>query len=426
MHLPSIRVADMSLKKLNVTDLTLGMFIHGFDGPWLKHPFWKSKFLLRQEKDLAAARNSGVTACWIDISRGADILPTLPCAAPAPEAAVETPVSTPEPAPSAGPAPLRRVTFDEELHNAAALCRNARRATESMFNEARLGNAIDTHACVPLVNEISASVSRHPEALISLARLKHSDDYTYMHSVAVCALMVALARALGMDDDGCRDAGMAGLLHDIGKAQVPLAILNKPGKLTDEEFDTIRRHPERGHAALNLGNSASAAVLDVCLHHHEKIDGSGYPHRLKGKQISLMARMGAVCDVYDAITSDRPYKPGWDPAESVAKMISWSGHFDYQVLSAFIKILGIYPTGALVRMRSGRVGVVVEQNQAFLTKPVVKLFFSTRSDTHIPVQRVDLAQAHESDAIVASEPRDKWDSAMIDALWAGELMRRAV
>ena len=121
-----------------------------------------------------------------------------------------------------------------------ALCRQARSATESVFNEARLGNAIDVHACLPLVTQIAESVARNPEALISLARLKQGDDYTYMHFVAVCALIVALAQALGMDEEACRDAGMAGLLHDIGKAQVPLDILNKPGKLTESEFATVR------------------------------------------------------------------------------------------------------------------------------------------------------------------------------------------
>ena len=400
----------MTLKKLNVADLQLGMFVHGFDGPWLKHPFWKSKFLLCQAKDLSAARSSGVTACWIDTARGADVRTTaLP---PSPD---------PQPDLCASASPAVPVPFGEELQRAAALCKEARGATESMFNEARLGNAIDTHACLPLVNQIADSVARNPEALISLARLKHSDDYTYMHSVAVCALMVALAQALGMDEEACRDAGMAGLLHDLGKAQVPLAILNKPGKLTDTEFDAIRRHPELGHAVLCQSGAASAAVLDVCLHHHEKIDGTGYPHRLHGAQISQLARMGAICDVYDAITSTRPYKAGWDPAESLAKMISWKGHFDHRILSAFIGILGIYPTGALVILRSGRIGVVAEQNAAALTRPVVKVFFSTKSGTHIPVERVDLAHAQASDTITGREPRAQWDAGMIDALWAGEL-----
>ncbi|MDC8758350.1 HD-GYP domain-containing protein [Janthinobacterium fluminis] len=401
------------LKKIKVQDLRLGMFLHEFDGAWLQHPFWKTKFLLSDPADLRAAHDSGVQECWIDLDRGAA---EAPASAPEPEAAAAPRVVLP----AARPVPPVSASFDEEMHRAATLCRKARDATVSMFNEARLGNAIDAEQCVPLVTEIAESILRNPGALISLARLKSSDDYTYMHSVAVCALMVSLGRALGFDEEGCREAGLAGLLHDIGKASIPLAILNKPGKLTDAEFEAVKSHPLRGHELLVRGAAANATALDVCLHHHEKIDGSGYPHRLQGEDISLVARMGAVCDVYDAITSNRPYKSGWDPAESVARMISWKGHFDQRILSAFIKTLGIYPTGALVRMKTGRLAMVIEQNPASLTKPVVKVFFSTKSDTYIPVQRIDLSQAHERDSIAGREPREKWNFAKIDELWAGE------
>ena len=409
------------LKKINVLDLRLGMFLHGFEGSWLKHPFWKSKFLLDDAGDLRAAHGSGILECWIDLARGMDLAEPVPAEPDrAPEWQSEPRVVLPVPM----PVPPVSASFDEEMQRAAKLCRKARDATASMFNEARLGNAIDPEQCVPLVTEIAESMLRNPGALISLARLKTSDDYTYMHSVAVCALMVSLGRALGLDEGQCREAGLAGLLHDIGKATIPLDILNKPGKLTDQEFDSVKRHPTRGHALLVQGDAACAAVLDVCLHHHEKIDGGGYPDKLAGDDISLMARMGAVCDVYDAITSNRPYKNGWDPAESVARMISWKGHFDQKVLSAFIKTLGIYPTGALVMMKTGRLAVVLEQNHALLTKPVVKVFFSTKSDTYIPVERIDLSQAHARDSIAGREPREKWNFIQIDELWAGEFAPR--
>jgi HD-GYP domain-containing protein (c-di-GMP phosphodiesterase class II) len=244
-----------------------------------------------------------------------------------------------------------------------------------------------------------------------------------MHSVAVCALMVALGRQLGFDEAACREAGLAGLLHDIGKAMMPVEVLNKPGKLTEAEFDVMRSHPARGHELLEQARSVGASALDVCLHHHEKFDGGGYPGRLAGERISLLARMGAVCDVYDAITSNRPYKSGWDPAESVARMASWKGHFDESVFAAFVRSIGIYPTGSLVRMASGRLAVVIEQNANWRAQPVVRVFHSLKSQMPIPPQRIDLAQGGR-DRIVGREPPERWNFPQLDALWLDADSRR--
>ena len=248
---------------------------------------------------------------------------------------------------------------------------------------------------------------------------KTHDDYTYMHSMAVCALMVSLGRQLGMDEAQAREVGLAGMLHDMGKAMMPLDVLNKPGKLTDAEYDVMKTHPQAGHDLLQEGKGVNAATLDVCLHHHERPDGKGYPHGLSGDALTRVARMGAVCDVYDAITSNRPYKSGWDPAESIAKMASWGGQFDAEVFQAFVRSLGIYPVGSLVRMRSGRLGVVVEQNERSLVAPRVKLFFSTRSNMPIPAEVIDLAASGCSDAITGRESNAQWNFPHIDELWAG-------
>jgi HD-GYP domain-containing protein (c-di-GMP phosphodiesterase class II) len=230
---------------------------------------------------------------------------------------------------------------------------------------------------------------------------------------------VALGREAGLDGDACRQAGLAGLMHDLGKAKMPLEVLNKPGKLTEDEFAVMRSHPERGHELLLEGRGAGAEVLDVCLHHHERIDGTGYPHKLAADAISPVARMGAICDVYDAITSNRPYKKGWDPAESVARMASWQGHFDPALFKLFVKSLGIYPVGSLVRLQSGRLAVVVEQNPLALTAPIVKVFFSTKSNLPITVQRLELAGSN--DRIVGRESAAQWGFKHLDSLWADEL-----
>jgi len=409
------------LKKITVDELRLGMYLHGLCGAWVDHPFWKSRFELRNAADLALLRESSVRECWIDVSKGLDLQTVA--AAPEPRASLPVTFAT---APTASarvvtPDPQAAATLKEELGRAASLVNRSRAQMKSLFQAARLGRSVDAETCLPLVADITTSVWRNPGALISLARLKTHDDYSYMHSVAVCALMVSLARQLGQDEVQAREAGLAGLLHDMGKAMMPLDVLNKPGKLSVAEFDLIKSHPLRGHELLQGGTATPTMALDVCLHHHERPDGKGYPFGLSGDALTVSARMGSVCDVYDAITSNRPYKDGWDPAESIARMTAWAkdGQFDMQVFAAFVKSLGVYPVGSLVRMRSGRLAVIAEQSATQLLKPWVKVFYSTRSQMPVPLELLDTSDARCSDQISARESNEVWKFPHLEELWAG-------
>ena len=406
------------LKKIGVEQLTLGMHLKEFCGSWMEHPFWRTGFVINDPKDIAAVLASSIKEVWIDTSKGKDVAIDAPSVTEEEaEADVEAQLHEAEVVSMREVSP---VSIGEELQRAAKICFESKQAVISMFQEARMGKAVDTGAARQVVEDISDSVARNPGALISLARLKTADDYTYMHSVAVCAMMVGLAKQLGLDEAQARQAGMGGLLHDLGKALMPMQVLNKPGKLTTAEFDIIKTHPSEGHRLLLTGQDVDPVVMDVCLHHHEKTDGSGYPKGLKDANISLFAKMGAVCDVYDAITSNRPYKAGWDPAESLRKMAEWAnGHFDGKVFQAFVKSLGIYPIGSLVKLTSGRLGVVVEQTGKSLTMPSVKVFFSTKSNLRIVPEIIDLSLPGNTEKIVSREDPAKWRFADLNELWSG-------
>jgi HD-GYP domain-containing protein (c-di-GMP phosphodiesterase class II) len=411
------------LQKIQVGQLRLGMHLHGLCGAWLDHSFWKTKFVLRDPVDLKKLLDSGIKEVWIDDAKGLPVRDNSPDVAPKRDAPLSAASRSQQAvAESACSAFLPSVTcsLQDEARKAASVVQQGRAAVVALFNEARMGKALDARGCAELVNEVAASVYRNPGAVVSLARLKTKDDYTYMHSVAVCALMISLGRQLNLSEEEIREAGLAGLLHDMGKAVMPLEILNKPGKLTDDEFTIIKAHPERGHEMLLTGEAVSAVALDVCLHHHERPDGKGYPHGLVAEQISLYAKMGSVCDVYDAITSNRPYKAGWDPAESIGTMAAWrKGQFDEAVFQAFVKSLGIYPVGSLVRMKSNHLGVVVEQNESSMVNPKVKIFFSTNSEMRISVKLLDLSSPSCNDAILGRESNEQWKFQNLDELWAG-------
>lgn len=405
------------LKRISVSQLSLGMHIKEFCGSWMEHPFWRTAFVLTDPKDIDAILSSSIKEVWIDCDKGVDVAVGESAVS---EAESEAQVEAELRQAADGQRQIAPVPAAVEIERATRICLQAKQAVVSMFEEARMGNTVDVDGAKLLVEEIADSVARNPGAIISLARLKTVDDYTYMHSVAVCALMVALARQLGLDGAQTRSAGLAGLLHDLGKAVMPMAVLNKPGKLNDAEFTVIKSHPVEGHKMLLGGINVDPMALDVCLHHHEKTDGSGYPKGLKGDEISLFAKMGAVCDVYDAITSNRPYKAGWDPAESLRKMAEWTrGHFDPTVFQAFVKSIGIYPVGSLVRLTSGRIGVVVEQTAKSLTTPCVKVFYSTKSNMRILPQVIDLSSPDTNDKIAGREDPSQWRFPDLNELWSG-------
>jgi len=393
------------LKKVDSSRLKVGMFIHDLDCGWMEHPFVRSSFLITADDEIrkiTAARIHGVV---IDCSRGLDLdAPTLAEAEAATEAEVAALAST--------VTSRVRVPLGEELQRAANVRRQAVGLVRTVMQDARLGKAVELDQVSPVVQNVTESILRNSGALLSLLQIKNKDDYTFLHSVSVCALLVAFCRSRGMDDGTIHQAGLGGLLHDTGKALVPDAILNKQGSLSDAEFDIVKRHPRDGHEILSRTQGIGPIPLDITLHHHERRDGSGYPDRQAEGAISELAQMAAIVDVYDAITSDRCYHKGLAPAEALRKIHEWSKfHFNPALAQEFMRCIGIYPVGTLVLLESGRLGVVVEPHESSLLTPKVNVFFHTKRQVYIRPEMVDLSRAlgfGGGDRIVRHESAAKW------------------
>jgi putative nucleotidyltransferase with HDIG domain len=400
-------------KKVSTSDLRIGMFVHDLGLSWWQHDFVLPRFPIDTQDTLDRIQRTKAKFITIDTSKGLDVEGAL---AEQGGAGRSRSLLAGDPAGPTGFGDLdpvsalagARVSLDEELRVARKLVREARTAVQSAMREARTGKISGLPQIHGLAEGMVESASRNAGALLSLVGLKAKDDYTFMHCVAVGTFMIALGKQLGMSDDELVDAGTAGLLHDVGKCMIPTDVLNKPGRLTAAEFEVVREHPLRGYRMLRDAGFQDSVALEVVLHHHERLDGKGYPDHLKGDDVTRLARMGAVVDVYDAMGSDRCYRKADPPTAVLKMMLSESGsHFDPMIVHTFIKTVGIYPNGSLVRLQSGRLAVVMEQSPSHALTPRVRVFYSTKSNMPVPTVDIDLS-VERGDAIVGYEDPYEW------------------
>jgi HD-GYP domain-containing protein (c-di-GMP phosphodiesterase class II) len=394
------------LKKVDASQLQVGMYIHDLSCDWMTHPFVRNRFKLGSEAEIRKIIDAGIHDVVIDSSRGLDVqdAPTVA------EARANTESELIE---LAAKPVVTRVSLGEELQRAALIRNQASGLVRTVMRDARLGKAIELDQVTPVVENITASILRNPGALLGMLRIKNKDDYTFLHSVSVCTLLVAFCRSRGLDADTTYQAGLGGLLHDTGKALVPDMILNKPGPLTEEEFAVVKRHPQDGYDILRKSPDIGPIPLDITLHHHERRDGSGYPDKQGEGAISELVQMAAIVDVYDAITADRCYHKGMSAAEALRKIYEWSKHhFNPVFAQEFMRCVGIYPVGTMVMLESGRLGVVVEPHETNLLAPKVNVFFNTKKNVYIKPETVDLSKRlgfGGGDKIVSHESPGKWN-----------------
>lgn len=297
------------------------------------------------------------------------------------------------------------VAFEEELVEAKDIRNEAEGLVRDFMGRVRIDGEIQPDKVNSTVGRMVESVFKNQDALASLSRLKSRDDYTFAHCVNVCILSLALGRHMGFSEGELNELGTGAILHDIGKMLVPEDILKKPGRLTDDELSLMQRHTALGGEILGRTREISDAARSVPLHHHEKYDGTGYLDRLEGKGIHIYARIAAVADVYDAMTSDRVYQKGMHPEVAIRRMYQLRGvNFEPELVERLIKCLGIYPIGTFVQLNTGEMAVVRMPNHTDPLKPkVLMLYDSTRRRLPRPVD-IDLKTDGERWITASKDP----------------------
>lgn len=395
-----------TIKKVDVDQLIPGMYIHDLNCGWMDHPFWRDRFLIKDERTVVRLRELGLREVYIDTTRGVDVphAPTVGEVRQDTERRIRTLAEIRQ-------SDFRRTSLDEERRRAVGLFNDARATMRLLLQEARIGQPLEVGRVDPLIERLIDSIFRHIDALVPLARLKSHEHYTFDRSVANAILMIAFGRNLELDRATIRDIALGAMLQDVGMMRVPDSILSKPGRLSASEYRVMQSHVQEGEWLLEEVGEVPGKALEVVTQHHERFDGSGYPHHLRGEAISVFAQMGSIADVYDAMTSDRPYQRAESPTVALRKLYEWGNfHFNPTLVQAFIRTLGIYPVGSLVRLQNQRLAIVLEQNPESLLRPRVKVIYDTLRRSYLAPYAVDLARnplpGHEE--IASPESFEHW------------------
>jgi HD-GYP domain-containing protein (c-di-GMP phosphodiesterase class II) len=392
------------IKKIPIAELVPGMYIHDVNCSWRVAPIFSFRQKVPDDRRVEEIRELGVREVYIDTVLGDD----LPGAPTEDDVRRELEEEMRRIGDCGEIAVHHRLASRRELDEALVIHNSAAELIEGMMADVRLGRQLEFAAVSEALHSVTSSVLDSFGTLIQLGQLKNSDDYTFQHSVGVCALLTAFGKAFELSRQTVFDIGIGALLHDIGKMKVPTEILNKPGQLTEAEFAEIKRHVAHGREVVDDAPWVSATALAVIDHHHERYDGTGYPAGLKGAEISPVGQMAAIVDVYDALTAERVYHKAMTPAAALRKLQEWSRfHFNEDLVAHFIRNLGIYPLRTVVRLESGLVGVVIDQNPADLLRPVLVVVADAGERRSPRPRRLDL-QKTAADRIVACETPEKY------------------
>ncbi len=359
-------------QKCDVADLRIGMYVASLDRPWLETPFLFQGFFINTEEELQQVRDT-CRFVFVDVERST---------VPVPVAAV----------PKQPPPVQDLAEFRSALGRAARVRERSRDYLRNVFDDVRLGHSVDTDEARDVVSGLVRSITTDANAAIWLTQLKNKDEYTSLHCLNVCVLTLAFCRHLGYGEEDLQIIGLGALLHDIGKTKTPLEILNKPDRLTPDEFKVMQRHPEDGYLIIKEAGRVPEQSLHIIRHHHERVSGDGYPAGLSGQELDKPLLAASIADVYDAISSDRVYHRALPTDVALRVMYEDAEHsFGKHLMEEFIRCVGIYPVGSLVELGSGALGVVVDAGTDTRLLPKIMLVRDYDGTVRRTAALVDLA-----------------------------------
>ena len=403
----SLHYYDTMRRRVLVHDLSKGMYVLELDRPWVGTPFLFQGFQIRSDRELEQLR-----ALCAFVYVGAE--PEQPPAvrtresanqAPSPQAAVASsggieallpPQSDLGDTDAAAGHPST-VALEHELGAARELDTATRALVYTIMDDVRMGRTLDSARTRGLMTELVGSVMRNPDALTWMTQLKSRDEYTALHSLRVSILALTFGHHLELPRSELEMLGTGALLHDLGKLRVPDAILNKPDRLTPEEYEIMKTHVPQGVRLLEATPGIPAAALDVARSHHERYRGQGYINGVTGDRIGLFGMIGAIVDTYDAITSDRVYRSGVSGADALRKIYDARGQeFHAGLVERFIQSMGVYPVGSLVELSTGEVGVVLTVNRTRHLRPRISVVLDPHKQKYSQPLALDLYQGSAS------------------------------
>ncbi len=345
--------------KLPSDSLEIGMHVTRLDRPWTEVPVLMQGLTIETPDDIDMLRDHCVYVYieiekefWLEIAQG----------------------SVEQKEEKVFPGFREKIDIHDELPRAKLTFDTARDQVDEVLESISSGETFDMDASRKAIQSCVTSILNNANALLWLTQVKQQDHYTAEHSLRVGILAIAFGRFLDFNEYDLELLGLCGMLHDVGKAKIPDDILNKPGRLSRIEFDIMKEHAQFGKDILLEYDGVEKLIIDTAHYHHERVDGKGYPEQVNAAYLHKYIRMVSIVDVYDAITSARPYKDGSPAFDALKILFSERGkHFDNDLVEAFIRMVGIYPPGTLVEMTNGEVGIVVSANADSRLRPKVEL-----------------------------------------------------